>query len=100
MFLNPKHSKTILGILDILQHPGPGIVRICPVLSGFAFQLMHKLREIPKLMKYADLTHKIIGRAMEVHNFLGNGFQKVIYQRYFVVELDSKNTSFYRKVEA
>jgi GxxExxY protein len=51
-------------------------------------------------MKYADLTHKIIGCAMEVHNFLGNGFQKVIYQRYFVVELDSKNTSFYRKVEA
>jgi hypothetical protein len=44
MFLNPKHSKTILGILDILQHPGPGIVRLCPLLSGFAFQLILKLR--------------------------------------------------------
>jgi hypothetical protein len=44
MFLNPLDSKTILGILDILQHPGPGIVRLCPLLSGFAFQLLLKLR--------------------------------------------------------
>ena len=28
-----------------------------------------------------DLTYKIIGCAMKVHNTMGNGFQEVIYQR-------------------
>jgi hypothetical protein len=28
----------------------------------------------------SELTGKIIGCAMEVHSFLGNGFQEVIYQ--------------------
>ncbi|RQV94798.1 GxxExxY protein, partial [bacterium] len=27
--------------------------------------------------KYSDITGKIIGCAMEVHKFLGNGFQEV-----------------------
>jgi GxxExxY protein len=27
-----------------------------------------------------ELTYKIIGCAMKVHNTLGNGFQEVIYQ--------------------
>ena len=31
-------------------------------------------------MQYEDLTYKIIGCAMNVHNELGNGFQEVIYQ--------------------
>jgi hypothetical protein len=31
--------------------------------------------------KFSDLTGKIIGCAMEVHNLLGSGFQEVIYQR-------------------
>ena len=30
---------------------------------------------------YSELTGKIIGCAMKVHNQLGSGFQKVIYQR-------------------
>jgi GxxExxY protein len=36
--------------------------------------------------KYSDITHKIIGCAMEVHNFLGSGFQEVIYQRALAME--------------
>ena len=30
-------------------------------------------------LKYKDITEKIIGAAFEVHKFLGNGFQEVIY---------------------
>lgn len=38
--------------------------------------------------KYSDLTAKIIGCAMEVHNLLGNGFQEVIYQRALSIEMN------------
>ena len=43
--------------------------------------------------EYAEsaLTGKIIGCAMEVHKFLGNGFQEVIYQRAMVIEMSSRN---------
>ncbi len=33
-----------------------------------------------------NLTHKIIGCAMQVHSTLGNGFQEVIYQRALAIE--------------
>ena len=54
---------------------------------------------INKEYKYSDLTAKIIGAAMEVHKFLGNGFQEVIYQRALVVELNEKGLSFVREQE-
>lgn len=38
-------------------------------------------------MKYEELTHKIIGCAMQVHSALGNGFQEVIYQRAMEIEM-------------
>ena len=38
-------------------------------------------------MKHEELTHKIIGCAMEVHKHLGNGFQEVIYQRALTHEM-------------
>jgi GxxExxY protein len=46
-----------------------------------------------------ELTHKIIGCAMEVHNTLGNGFQEVIYQRALVIEFSLQNLSFARELE-
>ncbi|MEA2088704.1 MAG: GxxExxY protein, partial [Patescibacteria group bacterium] len=49
--------------------------------------------------KYSDLTGKIIGAAMEVHKFLGNGFQEVIYQRALAIELRNKELSFVREQE-
>jgi len=30
-------------------------------------------------LKYREITEKNIGAAFEVHKFLGNGFQEVIY---------------------
>lgn len=50
-------------------------------------------------MKYEQLTHKIIGCAMEVHSALGNGFQEVIYQRSLEYELELQNIPFAREVE-
>lgn len=50
-------------------------------------------------MEYEDLTHKIIGAAMEVHKHLGNGFQEVVYQRALAIEMQLRNISFTREQE-
>lgn len=44
--------------------------------------------------KYSDITGKIIGCAMEVHNVLGNGFQEKIYQRALRYEMDLAGLKF------
>lgn len=46
-----------------------------------------------------DLTYKIIGCAMKVHNTLGNGFQEVIYQRCLAIELDKNSINYEREKE-
>lgn len=46
-----------------------------------------------------ELTYKIIGCAMKVHNTLGNGFQEVIYQRCLALELEKANMHFVREIE-
>lgn len=46
-----------------------------------------------------DLTYKIIGCAMKVHNTLGNGFQEVIYQRCLAIELEKVKLIFSREQE-
>lgn len=48
---------------------------------------------------HSDLTRKIIGCAMEVHNVLGNGFQEVIYQRALAIEMERQGVSFSREHE-
>jgi len=50
-------------------------------------------------MKEEDITYKIIGCAMKVHNTLGNGFQEVIYQRCLAIELEKAGLSFGREIE-
>jgi len=50
-------------------------------------------------MKYSDITSKIIGSAMQVHSFLGNGFQEVIYQRALAIEMEMNSLSFVREQE-
>ena len=49
--------------------------------------------------KYSDLTGRIIGVAMEVHNHLGNGFQEVIYQRALAYEMELQGLGFAREYE-
>jgi GxxExxY protein len=44
-----------------------------------------------------DLTYKIIGCALKVHGFLGNGFQERIYQRALAIEMKRQNLSFQRE---
>ena len=58
-----------------------------------------------------ELTYKIIGCAMKVHNTLGNGFQaclpkgssacrqEVIYQRCLAIELDKNGINYEREKE-
>ncbi len=46
-----------------------------------------------------NLTHKIIGCAMEVHSTLGNGFQEVIYQRALSIELNHQDIEHVREME-
>ncbi len=50
-------------------------------------------------LKYKDITEKIIGAAFEVHKFLGNGFQEVIYQRALAFELKKAGLEFVREIE-
>ncbi len=50
-------------------------------------------------MKYQQLTHKIIGCAMEVHKHMGNGFQEVVYQRALAIEMELQGISFSREFE-
>lgn len=50
-------------------------------------------------MEKDELTYKIIGCAMKVHNTLGNGFQEVIYQRCLAIELMKANLHFDRELE-
>ncbi len=50
-------------------------------------------------MIYGELTHRIIGCAMKVHTFLGNGFQEVIYQRAIAIEMEKQGLGYAREME-
>ena len=46
-----------------------------------------------------ELTHKVIGCAMQVHSVMGNGFQEVIYQRALSIELNHNGIAHLREME-
>ena len=50
-------------------------------------------------MALEEITYRINGCAMKVHNALGNGFQEVIYQRCLAIELKRAGLIFGREVE-
>lgn len=51
------------------------------------------------MKNYDDITYKINGCAMKVHNTLGNGFQEVIYQRCLAIELEKAGLGYARELE-
>jgi len=46
---------------------------------------------------YAELTHKIIGAAMEVHTILGPGFLEVVYEEALAHEFDLRGIVYERQ---
>ncbi|HNS29129.1 MAG TPA: GxxExxY protein [Tenuifilaceae bacterium] len=50
-------------------------------------------------LKYKEITERIIGASFEVHKFLGNGFQEVIYQRALAWEMKQAELEFAREIE-
>jgi len=50
-------------------------------------------------MTLDEITYKVNGCAMKVHNTLGNGFQEVIYQRCLALELEKAGLAFVREHE-
>ena len=51
------------------------------------------------MMKYAEITERIIGCAMKVHSELKSGFQEYIYQRALEIELKNADIKFTREYE-
>ena len=50
-------------------------------------------------LKHKEITEKIIGASFEVHKFMGNGFQELIYQRALAWEFSQAGLSFAREIE-
>lgn len=61
--------------------------------------MKRKMAASELLMEKDELTYKIIGCAMKVHNTLGNGFQEVIYQRCLAIEFEKARLGFVREAE-
>ncbi|MBN2775731.1 MAG: GxxExxY protein [Prolixibacteraceae bacterium] len=52
---------------------------------------------INEMYKYSELTSKIIGCAIEVHKYLGNGFQEIVYPRALEIEFRLQHINFDRE---
>ena len=50
-------------------------------------------------LKHKDITEKTIGDSFEVHKFMGNGFQELIYQRALAWGFSQAGLSFAREIE-
>jgi GxxExxY protein len=49
--------------------------------------------------KYSDITEKIIGSAMRVHQRMRNGYQELIYHRCLIIEFKKIALSFLSEIE-
>lgn len=48
---------------------------------------------------HSEITEKIIGCCMKLHNFFGSGFPEVIYQRSLKIEFEKAGLNFSRELE-
>jgi GxxExxY protein len=49
--------------------------------------------------RYSDITEKIIGCAMRVHQRMRNGYQELIYHRCLIIEFNKNNLPFLNESE-
>jgi len=49
--------------------------------------------------KYQDITEKVIGCAITVHNFLGPGFPEIVYERCLIIEMKRLGLNCISQVE-
>ena len=61
-------------------------------------QTTERMTTVADNLKYADITGKVLGCSFEVHKFLGNGFQEVIYQRALAYEMNRAGLTFAREI--
>ncbi len=48
--------------------------------------------------KYSEITAKVIGCAMKVHQKMRNGYPEIIYHRCLIIEFKKENILFQREV--
>jgi GxxExxY protein len=77
---------------DLIERP------ICIPISVFPNPRQSAIKIMSDLI-HNDITQKVIGCAFDVHNFLGNGFQEVVYQRALALELKQAGVEFERELE-
>ena len=53
-----------------------------------------KTRDVEPVYPHADLTHQIIGAAMDVHNDLGSGFLESVYEEALAIELGIRGIEY------
>ena len=49
--------------------------------------------------KHSDITAKVIGCAMKVHQRMRNGYQEIIYQRCLCIEFDREGIKYQQEME-
>jgi GxxExxY protein len=54
---------------------------------------------IKKEYKYSDITEKIIGCALRVHQRMKNGYPELIYQKCLIIEFRKLALSFQNEIE-
>jgi GxxExxY protein len=73
------------------------IFRIKNDLQDFVIEVLSYFYR--RMNNINELTRRIIGCAIKVHNTLGCGFQEVIYQRALAIEMISQGLAFEREKE-
>ncbi len=49
--------------------------------------------------KHSDITARVIGCAMKVHQRMRNGYQEIIYQRCLCIEFDKEGIKYHKEKE-